>query len=89
MSNAFREACDRTSFGLTPMMLEVSISCFRRWLDRDFASARLNLKSLAYRAILEEVSSIFIPQGCQLVLRGQALPHSSYLSESAGGSFSR
>lgn len=81
MSETFKNACEKNDFQISKLMLEVSISCYGRWITRDQDTIELNEKSLGYRAILEEVISPFIPESHNLVIRGQSLPSSSYSSK--------
>ena len=73
LSQSFKIACTESQFLPSSMMLEVSISCHRRWMTRDADTAEMNLKSLAYRALLEEVLSPLLPAGAQLIVRGQGV----------------
>ena len=78
MSKLYKKICKDTEFQLSQLVLEVSISCYGRWMNRDKNTIELNQKSLAYRAILEEYLEPIITKDHCIVIRGQSLPSSSY-----------
>ena len=78
MSKLYKKICEETNFKLSQLVLEVSISCYGRWMSRDKSTIELNQKSLAYRAILEEYLEPKITENHSIVIRGQSLPSSSY-----------
>ena len=78
LSKTIAECLELHHFSLSPLMVEVSISCYGRWIARDEKTKHINVKSLAYRGILEEVLGPELAPNETLVIRGQPLSSASY-----------
>ena len=85
LSRKFKDEMESQEFCISKLMLEVSISCYGRWMSRDEDTKLINIKSLAFRAILEEAIAPLLGEDEVLVIRGQSLSISHYSSKQITG----